>query len=70
MLKKFVFWNVNFFFFKLPNSSGKPVKKLLHLKMLTLQNVKFKMSEYSNMTVIPKGAILASAASAVALPIF
>ena len=35
--------------------------------MLTLQNVKFEMSEYNNMTVIPKGAILASA---VALPIF
>ena len=31
---------------KLPNSLKKPIKKILHLKMLTLQNVKFEMSEY------------------------
>ena len=31
-------------------SSRKPIKTFLHFKMLTLQNVKFKMSEYSNTT--------------------
>ena len=50
--KKIAFWNVNFFCLKLFNSSRKPIKKLLHLKMLTLQNVKFKMSEYSNTTIV------------------
>ena len=27
------------------NSSRKPIKKFLHFKLLTLQNVKFQMSE-------------------------
>ena len=34
-----------FFCSKLPNSSRKPIKKFLHFKLLTLQNVKFEMSE-------------------------
>ena len=40
------------FLLKIPYSSRKPIKKILHSKMLTLQNVKFEMSEYSNMTNI------------------
>ena len=40
------------FCLKLPTSSRKPIKRFLHFKMLTLQNVKFEMSEYSNMTYI------------------
>ena len=39
---------LKFFGLKLPNSSRKPIKKFLHFKILTLQNVKFEMSEYSN----------------------
>ena len=35
---------------KFPNSSRKPIKKFLHFKMLTFQNVKLEMSEYSNKT--------------------
>ena len=35
------------------NSLRKPVKKFLHLKLLTLQNVRFKMSEYSDSTIVP-----------------
>ena len=49
-------WNVKFFCAKLPNSSRKPIKKDLHFKILTLQNVKFEMSEYSNTTNNPKCA--------------
>ena len=36
----------------MPNSLIKPIKKILHFKMLTLQNVKFEMSEYSNTTLV------------------
>ena len=49
--KDFAFWNVKFFFLKLPNSSRKPIKKILHFKMLTLQNVKLEMSKYSNVVM-------------------
>ena len=49
--KDFAFWNVKFFFLKLPNSSRKPNKKILHFKMLTLQNVKLEMSKYSNVVM-------------------
>ena len=38
----------NIFCLKLPKSSRKPIKKFLHVKMLTLQNVIFEKSEYSN----------------------
>ena len=41
----------------MPNSSGKPIKKILHFKMSTLQNVKFEISEYSNMTIVADPAI-------------
>ena len=45
--KKNTFWSVKIFCLKLPNSSGKAIKKNLHFKMLTIQNVKFEMSEYT-----------------------
>ena len=36
------------FCLKLPYSSRKSIKKVLHFKMLTFQNAKFDISEYSN----------------------
>ena len=39
--KKIHFEVLKFFGLKLPNSSRKPIKKILHIKMLTLQNVFF-----------------------------
>ena len=50
--KKFAFWNVIFFCSKFPNSMRKPIKKILHFKLLTLQIVKFEMSEYSKTTFL------------------
>ena len=41
-----------FFCLKWPKSSLENQKKKLHFKMLTLQNVKFEISEQSNMTII------------------
>ena len=52
--KKIAFWNVKIFCLELPNSSKKPIKKSLHFKMLTIQNVKFEMPEYSNTTILSK----------------
>ena len=37
-----------FFCLKSPNSSREPIKKFLHFKMLTLQNVKFRVQQRSH----------------------
>ena len=42
---------------KLPNSSRKSIKKFLHFKFFTFQNVKFKKIGYNNETkdeILPK----------------
>ena len=57
LLKNVKFFSIlkcKIFCFKLSDSSRKPIKKFLHFKMLTLQNVSFEMSEYSNMTYVVK----------------
>ena len=37
---------------KLPNSSRKSIKKFLHFKFFTFQNVKFEISGYNNTSIL------------------